>query len=79
MKINKILSKLEGFQYATSLDLNTEYYYIRPIKNVSKLCKIILPWGKYYYKNLPMGVANSLDISQQKINDLFHGFEFIRA
>ena len=26
-----------------------------------------------------MGVSNSLDIFKQKVNDLFHGFEFIRA
>ena len=26
-----------------------------------------------------MGVAKSPDIFQQKMNDLFHGFEFIRA
>ena len=26
-----------------------------------------------------MGVANYRDILQQKMNDLFHGFEFIRA
>ena len=26
-----------------------------------------------------MGVANSPDIFQQKMNDLFYGFEFIRA
>ena len=26
-----------------------------------------------------MGVSNYLDIFQQKINDLFHGFEFIFA
>ena len=43
------------------------------------LCKIIVPWGKYWYKRLPMGVANSLDIFQQKMNDLFLGFHFIRA
>ena len=34
---------------------------------------------KYYYKRLPMGVANSPEMFQQKMNDLFHGFEFIRA
>ena len=34
---------------------------------------------KYIYKNLPTGVANFQDIFQQKTNDLFHGFEFIRA
>ena len=26
-----------------------------------------------------MGFSNSPDIFQQKMNDLFHGFEFIRA
>ena len=34
---------------------------------------------QYCYKRLPMGVANSIDIFQQKMDDLFHGFEFIRA
>ena len=37
------------------------------------------PMGKYWYKILSMGVANSPDIFQQKMNDLFHGFEFICA
>ena len=25
-------------------------------------CTIILPWGKYTYKNISMGIAGSLDI-----------------
>ena len=40
---------------------------------------IIIPWGKYRYKRLPMGVANSTGHLQQKMNYLWHGFEFIRA
>ena len=40
---------------------------------------IILPWGKYRCKLLPMGISNSPDIIQQKMNDLFHIFEFIHA
>ena len=34
--------------------------------------------SKYWYKSLLMGVANSPENLQQKMNDLFHGFEFIR-
>ena len=45
-KINEMLLKLEGFYYATSLDLNMGYYHIRFIKNASKLCTIILSRGK---------------------------------
>ena len=78
-KINEILLKLEGFQYATSLDLNMGYYHIRLRKNASNLCTIITPRGKYWYKRLPMGVANSPENFQQKMNDFFHGFEFIRV
>ena len=42
-KMNEFLLKWKGFQYSTSVDLNTEYYHIRLRKNTSKLCKIILP------------------------------------
>ena len=78
-KINEILLKSEVFLYATSLDLNTGYYYIRLSKNGTNLCTIIIPWGKYWYKRLPMWFANSQDIFQQKTNDLFYGFELICA
>ena len=71
-KINEMLFKLESFQYATSLDLNMVYYHIQLRKNASNFCTIILPWGGYRYKHLPMGVANSTEIFQRKMNDLFH-------
>ena len=73
-KINEMLLKLEGFQYATSLYLNMGYYHIRLSKNASNLCTIILTWGKYWYKCLPMGVAISTDLFHQKMNYLFHVF-----
>ena len=69
-----MLFKLDVFYYAVSLDLNMRYHHIRLRKNTSNLCSIILPWVKYCYKRLPMGVANSPEVLQHKINDLFHGF-----
>ena len=47
-KINEMLLKWDGFQYATSLHLNMGYYHIQIIKNASNLCTTILPWGKYH-------------------------------
>ena len=35
------------------------------------------PVVEYCYKHLPMRVANPPDIFQQKMNDLFHEYEFI--
>ena len=78
--IQDILQKLGGFTYATALDLNMGYYNIRLDPNSASLCTLVLPWGKYKYLRLPMGIKNSPDIFQQKISDLMEGLEdFIRA
>ena len=77
--IIEMLLKSEGFQYAASLDLNMVYYHIQLSEKASNLCKIIIHGGKYPYKCLPIRIDNSPEIFQQKIDDLFHGFEFIRA
>ena len=71
-KINVVLLKLENFQYAKSLYLNMRYYHIQLRKKASNLCTIVIPWLKYCYKRLLMGVAKSPEIVQQKMNDLFH-------
>ena len=57
LKINNLLRPLEGFQYAASLDLNMGYYHIELNLHAQEMCTIVLPWGKYCYKQLPMGVA----------------------
>ena len=73
-KINQMLLKLEGFKYITPLHFNMGYYHIRLRKTVSNLFKTILLWVNYCYKHLPMGIAISPEIFQQKMNYLFHGF-----
>jgi hypothetical protein len=78
-KINDLLQKLEGFAFATSLDLNMGYYHIELTPNSSRLCTIVLPWGKYEYLRLPMGLCNSPDIFQEKMSELMQGLEFARA
>ena len=78
-KIQDLLLKLEGFKYATSLDLNMGYYHIKLCPFSRKLCTIVLPWGKYEYQKLPMGLCNSPDIFQEKMNDLFAGLDYVRA
>ena len=66
-KIQDLLMKLEGFKYATSLDLNMGYYHIELNPDSKKLCTIVLPFGKYEYQRLPMGLCNSPDIFQEKM------------
>ena len=74
-----MLLNLDGFQYATSLNLNKGCYNINIIDQDINLCDIILPWGKYRCKCLPMGASNSPDIFQEKTNRMFHGFDFTQS
>ena len=78
-KIQDMLQKLEGFNYATSLDLTMGYYHIRLTPQASSYCTVVFPWGKYEYLRLPMGLCNSPDIFQEKMGDLFYELEYVRA
>jgi hypothetical protein len=78
-KIQDMLLNLEGFQYATSLDLNMGYYHIELTPDSKKYCTIVLPFGKFEYQRLPMGLCNSPDIFQEKMSELFYGMDFVRA
>ena len=58
--------------YATDLDLsmvNSSRYY----------CTIVLPWGKYAYLRLPIGLSISTDVVQERMGELFAGVEFVRS
>ena len=55
------------------------YYHIKLCPFSKRLCTIVLPWGKYEYQKLPMGLCNSPDIFQEKMNELFAGLEYVRA
>ena len=73
--INKMLLKLEGFNYASLLDLLMGYYNIWLIEDASNLCTIIIPWGKFHYKYVPMGFINSPDNFQQRLTTFCEGLD----
>jgi hypothetical protein len=75
-KISTVLQELEGFTFATALDLNMGYCTIRLDPDASRICTII-PWGKYSCKQLLMGIAGSPDISQSKMLELMESLEYV--
>ena len=70
--------KLEVFRYATSTALTIEYYYITLCPVSRKLCAIVLLCANYEYKKMPMGLYNSHDMFQEKMNELFNALEYVR-
>jgi hypothetical protein len=77
--MSMVLQELEGFSFATALDLNMAYYTIRLDPDAAKICTINFPWVKYSYKQLSMGIAGSLDIFELKLSELMESLEYVQA
>ena len=56
-----MFKKLEDFQFLMYQGLNMGYDHIQLINIEINVCSDIIPWGKYKYKQLPMGFSNYLD------------------
>ena len=78
-KISELLLKLQGFRYATALDLSMGYYHIPLDEESQKLCTTVLPWGKYRYKRLPMGISSAPDIFQAVMMEILHDLDYCRV
>jgi hypothetical protein len=78
-KISDLLLKLKKFRYATAIDLSMGYYHIPLDEASEELCTTVLPWGKYRYKQLPMGIASAPDIFQSIMDQILGDLEFSRV
>ena len=75
--IDEVIWKVQGFTFATCLDLNRGYYHFELDDESKLLCGIILPWGRYVYSRLPQGCMPSSDIFQGHMTKIFYDFEDI--
>ncbi len=66
-KISTVLQEIEGFSFATALDLNMGYYTIRLDPDASKICTIIFPWGKYSYRRHQWVLQVLLTFSKESV------------
>jgi hypothetical protein len=57
-KIGDMIRSMEGFTFASALDLNMDYYHIKldGETDAQKLSIILFPCGKYKCKCLLMGI-----------------------
>jgi hypothetical protein len=65
-KISTVLQEIEGFTFATALDLNMGYYTIRLDQDASKVCTIIFPWGNIPTSNYQWVLQVLLTFSKEK-------------
>ena len=60
-QISDVIQKLEGFQCAAVLDLNMGCYHNMPDAYAQRIFVIALPWEKYKYLRLLIGLSESPD------------------
>ena len=70
-------TKDRKFKSTTAIDLSQGYYSIPLSKKSQKICTTILPWGKYAYKQLPMGIACAPDIFHLIMMDLLGNLDYV--
>ena len=78
-RIGETMQQLEGFQFATALDLNMGYYTIQLDAASKEITTIVTEFGKFQYNVLPMGLVVSADIFQAKVNELLGDIEGVKA
>jgi hypothetical protein len=78
-----MIRSMEGFTFASALDLNMGYYHIKLDNDADaqKLCTIVFPWhmGKYKYKRLPMGIKIAPDVFQNVISKRVQDMEYVKT
>ena len=66
---------VDGLTYVSVLDLNMGFWHLELDEPSQRLATIILPWGKYCYQRLAMGLSVSPDIYQERMSAIFADME----
>ena len=78
-RIGETMHQLEGFQYATELDITMGYYTIRLSPASQDMTTIVTEFGKFKYNHLPIGMYASEDIFQANIDQLLDNIESFKT
>ena len=78
-RIGETMQPMEGFQYATALDINIGYYTIRLSLASQDMTTIITEFGKFGYNCLPIGMCASVDIFQAKLDKLLGNIKGVKT
>jgi hypothetical protein len=78
-----MIRSMEGFTFASALDLNMGYYHIKLDSDGQKLCTIVFPWhmGKIQIQTLTHGYQDCLvsDVIQNVMSKLVQDMEYVKT
>lgn len=67
--------RCDGYKFFTKLDHTIQYYALELDGKSKSLCTIVIPFGKYRYCHLPMGLKISLDVAQSIMEQILHDLD----
>ena len=66
-----------GMTFSIALDLIMSHYIMNVREDTSKYLVIILPWWKYVYMKMSMGLNISADVFRRELSRLFQNMPFV--
>jgi hypothetical protein len=69
--ISDILRKQTGYAFFSKLDISKQYYIFTLDEESKDLTTIVMPFGKYRYNALPMGLKCLLDFAKKTMETIF--------
>jgi hypothetical protein len=78
-KISTLLQGIPKFFMVSSLDMGMGYYSTVLEESSSKCTAFVVPWGKYRYLRLPMGITTAPDEFQARMQALLGDLPFVRV
>ena len=77
--LEDMITKLNGAQVFTHLDLTSGYYHLKLHPDSTRLTTFITPFGRYCFRRLPFGISSASEIFQRKMTELLEEVEGVEA
>ena len=73
--VDEIIAKPQGMTVFTKVDFKKGYWMVVLHPDSRKLTCMVLPFGRFQWAQLPMGIVVAQDIFQSKLDSIFIGME----
>ena len=77
--VDEITAKLQGMTVFTIVDFKKGYWMVVLHQDSKKLTCMSLPFGRFQWTRLPMGIMVAQDIFQSKLDAIFIGMEGVKG